>query len=92
MPHSMMMFMPEAFGPKYHMSIDKRAFYEYHAALLDAGTSVSSLLSHTAPPPRNQAPAVPEEVGEAEMVEAPAAVAADPAWASADPTPPAPPR
>lgn len=35
MPHSMMMMVPEAFGPKYHKSIDKRAFYEYHASIME---------------------------------------------------------
>jgi len=35
MPHSMMMMMPEAFGPKYHISTAKRAFYEYHASLME---------------------------------------------------------
>ncbi len=34
-PHSMMMMIPEAFGPRYHISTDKRAFYEYHAAMMD---------------------------------------------------------
>ncbi len=29
--HAMMMMVPEAFGAKYHISEDKRAFYEYHA-------------------------------------------------------------
>jgi Glutamate synthase domain 2 len=33
--HSMMMMIPEAFGPKYHISEDKRAFYEYHAAIME---------------------------------------------------------
>ncbi|MHC4952054.1 MAG: glutamate synthase subunit alpha, partial [Planctomycetota bacterium] len=32
MPHSMMMMIPEAFGDKYHISADKRSFYEYHAS------------------------------------------------------------
>ena len=32
-PHSLMMMIPEAFGPCYHISTDKRAFYEYHAAI-----------------------------------------------------------
>ncbi|HUU59806.1 MAG TPA: glutamate synthase central domain-containing protein [Phycisphaerae bacterium] len=32
-PHAMMMLIPEAFGPRYHISADKRAFYEYHAAI-----------------------------------------------------------
>ncbi|MFW6066222.1 MAG: glutamate synthase central domain-containing protein, partial [Planctomycetota bacterium] len=35
MPHSVMMMIPEAFGPSYHISADKRAFYEYHAALME---------------------------------------------------------
>jgi glutamate synthase domain-containing protein 2/glutamate synthase domain-containing protein 1/glutamate synthase domain-containing protein 3 len=35
MPHGLMMMMPEAFGPKYHISTDKRAFYEYHAAVME---------------------------------------------------------
>jgi glutamate synthase domain-containing protein 2/glutamate synthase domain-containing protein 1/glutamate synthase domain-containing protein 3 len=33
--HAMMMMVPEAFGPKYHISQDKRAFYEYHAAIME---------------------------------------------------------
>ncbi|MBU1076527.1 MAG: glutamate synthase large subunit, partial [Spirochaetes bacterium] len=33
--HSMMMMIPEAFGTKYHISADKRAFYEYHAAIME---------------------------------------------------------
>ncbi len=35
MPHGLMMLIPEAFGPKYHISTDKRAFYEYHAAIME---------------------------------------------------------
>ena len=35
MPHSLMMMIPEAFGPKYHISTDKRAFYEYHASMME---------------------------------------------------------
>jgi len=35
MPHAMMMMIPEAFGPKYHISTDKRAFYEYHSAIME---------------------------------------------------------
>ena len=30
-----MMMVPEAFGARYHMSEDKRAFYEYHAAIME---------------------------------------------------------
>lgn len=33
--HATMMMVPEAFGPRYHISQDKRAFYEYHAALME---------------------------------------------------------
>ncbi|TAL32382.1 MAG: glutamate synthase large subunit [Spirochaetes bacterium] len=33
--HSMMMMVPEAWGVKYHMSQDKRAFYEYNAAIME---------------------------------------------------------
>ena len=33
--HSMMMMIPEAFGTKFHISQDKRAFFEYHAAIME---------------------------------------------------------
>ena len=33
--HALMMMVPEAFGARYHMSEDKRAFYEYHAAIME---------------------------------------------------------
>jgi glutamate synthase domain-containing protein 2/glutamate synthase domain-containing protein 1/glutamate synthase domain-containing protein 3 len=33
--HVMMMMIPEAFGPAIHMSTDKRAFYEYHATIME---------------------------------------------------------
>ncbi|NOR68078.1 MAG: glutamate synthase subunit alpha, partial [Woeseiaceae bacterium] len=35
MPHSMMLMIPEAFGSKYHISTAKRAFYEYHASMME---------------------------------------------------------
>jgi len=35
MPHSLMMMIPEAFGEKYHISADKRSFYEYHASIME---------------------------------------------------------
>lgn len=35
MPHAMMMLIPEAFGERYHISEDKRAFYEYHASIME---------------------------------------------------------
>ncbi|MBN1942891.1 MAG: glutamate synthase subunit alpha, partial [Phycisphaerae bacterium] len=33
LPHALMMMIPEAFGSAYHISTDKRAFYEYHSAI-----------------------------------------------------------
>ena len=35
LPHAIMMMIPEAYGPKIRMSEDKRAFYEYHSALME---------------------------------------------------------
>lgn len=35
LPHAAMMMVPEAWGTKYVMSDDKRAFYEYHAAIME---------------------------------------------------------
>ena len=35
MPHAMMMMIPEAFGARYHISTDKRAFYEYHSSIME---------------------------------------------------------
>jgi glutamate synthase domain-containing protein 2/glutamate synthase domain-containing protein 3 len=35
LPHAVMMMIPEAWGPKYQMSEDKRAFYEYHSAIME---------------------------------------------------------
>jgi glutamate synthase (NADPH/NADH) large chain len=35
LPHSIMMMVPEAFGASYHISTDKRAFYEYHASIME---------------------------------------------------------
>lgn len=34
-PHALMMMIPEAFGPRYHISTDKRAFYEYHSSIME---------------------------------------------------------
>ncbi len=34
LPHSMMMMIPEAFGPKYRISSYKRSFYEYHSTIM----------------------------------------------------------
>lgn len=35
LPHAMMMLIPEACSTRINMSEDKRAFYEYHAALME---------------------------------------------------------
>jgi glutamate synthase domain-containing protein 2/glutamate synthase domain-containing protein 1/glutamate synthase domain-containing protein 3 len=35
LPHAMMMLIPEAFTSSYHISTDKRAFYAYHAAIME---------------------------------------------------------
>jgi len=35
LPHAMMMMIPEAWGSKYHMSQDKRTFYEFHSAIME---------------------------------------------------------
>lgn len=42
--HSIMMMVPEPFGSKYHMSEDKRAFYEYHSAIMDPWDGPAALL------------------------------------------------
>ncbi len=34
-PHAMMMLVPQAWGAKYHVGHDVRAFYEYHSALME---------------------------------------------------------
>ncbi|MBN1908146.1 MAG: glutamate synthase large subunit [Pirellulales bacterium] len=43
-PHAMMMMVPEAFGQRYHISTDKRAFYEYHAAILEPWDGPAAML------------------------------------------------
>jgi glutamate synthase domain-containing protein 2/glutamate synthase domain-containing protein 1/glutamate synthase domain-containing protein 3 len=43
-PHALMMMIPEAFGPAYHISTDKRAFYEYHAAILEPWDGPAAML------------------------------------------------
>jgi glutamate synthase (NADPH/NADH) large chain len=44
MPHAMMMMIPEAFGVKYHISTDKRAFYEYHSAVMEPWDGPAAML------------------------------------------------
>ncbi len=43
-PHALMMMVPEAFGERYHMSTDKRAFYEYHAAMMEPWDGPAAIL------------------------------------------------
>ncbi|MCG3174310.1 MAG: Ferredoxin-dependent glutamate synthase 1 [Myxococcota bacterium] len=35
LPHALMMMVPEPWGEKYAMSADRRAFYEYHSAMME---------------------------------------------------------
>jgi len=44
MEHTMMMMVPEAFGFSYHISQDKRAFYEYHMAIMDPWDGPAALV------------------------------------------------
>jgi len=43
-PHALMMMIPEAFGPRYHIGTDKRAFYEYHAAIMEPWDGPAAML------------------------------------------------
>lgn len=44
MEHSMMMMVPEAFGTKFHISEDKRNFFEYHAAIMEPWDGPAALV------------------------------------------------
>ncbi len=44
LPHAMMMLVPEAHGHRIHMSEDKRAFYEFHAALMEPWDGPAALV------------------------------------------------
>ncbi|MDL2267129.1 glutamate synthase large subunit [Desulfovibrio sp. OttesenSCG-928-G15] len=44
LPHAAMMLMPEPFGPAFAMGEDKRAFYEYHAALMEPWDGPSAMV------------------------------------------------
>jgi len=44
LPHAMMMMVPEAFGPKFLMSEDKRAFYEYHSSIMEPWDGPAALV------------------------------------------------
>jgi glutamate synthase domain-containing protein 2/glutamate synthase domain-containing protein 1/glutamate synthase domain-containing protein 3 len=43
-PHALMMMIPEAFGPRYYISTDKRAFYEYHASIMEPWDGPAAML------------------------------------------------
>jgi glutamate synthase (NADPH/NADH) large chain len=40
LPHAMLMIMPQAWGPKYHLGKDVRGFFEYHSALMEPMASM----------------------------------------------------
>ena len=44
LPHAAMMMVPEAWGPKFHLSDDKRGFYEYHAAIMEPWDGPAALV------------------------------------------------
>ena len=44
LPHAIMMLVPEAWGPRFQMSEDKRAFYEFHATLMEPWDGPASLV------------------------------------------------
>lgn len=44
MEHSMMMMVPEPFGEMYHISEDRRTFYEYHASVLEPWDGPAALV------------------------------------------------
>jgi len=44
LPHAVMMMVPEAWGSKFHISEDKRAFYEYHAAIMEPWDGPAALI------------------------------------------------
>ena len=44
MEHTMMMMVPEPFGKRYHISEDRRTFYEYHASILEPWDGPAALV------------------------------------------------
>ena len=44
LPHAAMMMVPEAWGAAFHMAADKRAFYEYHAAIMEPWDGPAALV------------------------------------------------
>ena len=45
LPHAMMMMVPEAWGEKYYMGNDRRAFYEYHAMFMEPWDGPAALVA-----------------------------------------------
>ncbi|WP_449245898.1 glutamate synthase large subunit [Desulfarculus baarsii] len=45
LPHAMMMMVPEAWGVKYYMGNDRRAFYEYHAMFMEPWDGPAALVA-----------------------------------------------
>ena len=43
MPHVMAMLIPEAWSSNQHMNPDKKAFYEYHASLMEPWDGPASI-------------------------------------------------
>ncbi|MCK4798848.1 MAG: glutamate synthase large subunit [Spirochaetes bacterium] len=43
--HSLMMMIPEAFGKKYYMSEDRRAFYEYYSSVMEPWDGPAALVA-----------------------------------------------
>ncbi|HMA63130.1 MAG TPA: glutamate synthase large subunit [bacterium] len=43
-PHVMMMMVPEAYSPEIQMSADKRAFYEFHSAIMEPWDGPAALV------------------------------------------------
>jgi len=44
LPHAMSMMIPQAWGSRFHMSEDKRAFYEYHSAIMEPWDGPAALV------------------------------------------------
>ncbi|MFO7821935.1 MAG: glutamate synthase central domain-containing protein [Lentisphaeria bacterium] len=44
LPHSAMMMVPQAWGEKFHMSRDLRAFYDYHSAVMEPWDGPAALV------------------------------------------------
>ncbi|MFW5857945.1 MAG: glutamate synthase large subunit, partial [Planctomycetota bacterium] len=45
LPHAMMMMVPQAWGAKYYMGQDRRAFYEYHSMVMEPWDGPAALVA-----------------------------------------------